>query len=142
MSESNEPEKIMDFDEDLIRKYPRANRRVEVLVEPFGIRQDQADNNNAQTQFISPHGIEFKTSEQFEEGDLIKVQVSLPNYWSRKQKFVDYTRIDTPGTFKILAKVLRCEGVGKRGRKQLVMCQTLVIDNVDEQVLRTYLQEG
>jgi hypothetical protein len=136
-SESNAP-----FDADLIRKYPKSNRKLGLFVEKFGIRELDSKENNGQSQFISPHGVEFKSSESFAEGALLKIHVSLPDYWSRKQKFVDYARIDTPNDFRILAKVVRCEDVGKRGRKKIVICQTLVIDEVDEQVLKVYLQEG
>jgi hypothetical protein len=130
------------FDADLIRKYPKSNRKLGLFVEKFGIREMDSKENNGQSQFISPHGVEFKSSESFAEGALLKIHVSLPDYWSRKQKFVDYARIDTPNDFRILAKVVRCEDVGKRGRKKIVICQTLVIDEVDEQVLKVYLQEG
>jgi hypothetical protein len=130
------------FDADLIRKYPKANKRLELAIEKYGLRDDDVGEPNGQSQFISPHGLEFKTSGDFPEGSLIKIHVSLPNYWSRKQRFVEYTRIDTPDRFKILAKVVKSEDLGKRGKKKMITCQTLVIDEVDEQVLKNFLQEG
>ena len=32
--------------------------------------------------------------------------------------------------------------MGKRGKKKLVLVQTVNIDEIDEQVLKTYLQDG
>jgi len=133
----------MRFDLDLIRKYPRSNRKLSISVEKYGLDDRDTGSTDAnQSQFISPHGVEFRTSESFQEGALLKIHVTVPNYWSRKQKLVDYNRIDQPDTFRILAKVVECSEVGKRGKKRLVTCQTLVIDEVDEQVLKNFLQDG
>ena len=135
-----------EFDSDLIRKYPKANKKLTINVHTYGIHatdtEDTPDSKNGQSQFISPHGIEFRTAEAYEDGALLKIHIALPDYWTRKQKFVDYARIDTPNDFRILARVMKTEEVGKRGRKRLVTCKTLVIDEVDEQVLKTFLQEG
>ena len=135
-----------EFDTDLIRKYPKANKKLSINVHSYGILQSDIElpetKNNGQSQFLSPHGIEFRTAEEYEAGALLKIHISLPDYWGRKRKFVDYARIDTPGDFRILARVIKTEEVGKRGRKRLVTCKTLVIDEVDEQVLKTFLQEG
>ena len=97
--------------------------------------------SKAQSVHISPYGLEFQVPDEYESGTLLKIDVTLPNYWNRKQQFVDYARIDTPKTFKILAKVVQSQEVGKRGKKKLVTAQTLNIDEVDEQVLREYLKE-
>lgn len=132
------------FDRDLIQKYPRSNRKLSVNVEKFGLSGFDSDEDqiNSHTVHISPHGLEFRCSEGFNEGELLKIHVSIPDYWRRKQKFVDYGRIDNPGEFKILAKVLVSEDVAKRGKKKLVTAQTLIIDAVDEQVLKSYLKDG
>lgn len=130
------------FDEDLVRKYPRSNRKVQVEIDSYGLKALNDDALRGQTQFISPYGIQFQGQKQFEEGTLLKIQVTIPNYWARKQRFVNYQRIDTPETFKILAKVVRTEDVGKRGKKKITIAQTVNIDEVDEQVLKAYLQDG
>ena len=131
-----------NFDADLIRKYPKANRKITLEVMEFGLMGRDADDVRSQTTFISPYGMEFQGKVDFEEGTLLKIRIALPNFWGRKQQLVDYGRVDHPDTFKILAKVVRCEDVGKRGRKKKVLVQTVNIDNVDEQVLKKYLQEG
>ncbi len=130
------------FDEDLIKKYPRANRKIVVDVSPYSLGAEPNDDNKAQTLFISPHGMEFQGTHAYPEGTLLKIHISLPDYWNRKQQFVEYRRVDTPGTFKILAKVVRVEDVGKRGKKKLTVVQTVNMDEIDEQVLKSYLQDG
>lgn len=133
---------IPRFDEDLVKKYPRSNRKVQLEVAPYGLKLEGDKLERGHSIHISPHGVEFQGTKDYPEGTLLKIQVSLPDYWARKEKLVEYRRIDTPERFKILAKVVRTENVGKRGKKKLVLAQTVNIDEVDEEVLKTYLQNG
>lgn len=130
------------FNEDLIKKYPKANKKITLDVMPYTITDKNMADHKAQSLFISPYGLEFQATRDYPTGTLLKIHVTLPDYWNRKQKLVDYGRIDQPDTFKILAKVLRTEDVGKRGKKKLVVVQTVNMDEVDERVLKTYLQES
>ena len=130
------------FDEDLIKKYPRSNRKIAVDVMPYGLLSEPTDDHKAQTVHISPHGMEFQATKDYPAGTLLKIHVSLPDYWNRKQRFVEYRRVDTPDTFKILAKVVRVEDIGKRGKKKIIVVQTVNMDEIDEQVLKSYLQDG
>lgn len=130
------------FDEDLIKKYPRSNRKIALDVSPYGLAGFDPNDGKAQSVHISPHGIEFQASKDFAQGTLLKIHVALPDYWNRKQRFVEYRRVDTPETFKVLAKVVRTEDVGKRGKKKLVVVQVVNMDEVDEQVLKSFLQDG
>ena len=57
-------------------------------------------------------------------------------------RFVQYRRIDQPARFPILAKVVGVEDVGRRGKKKIVTVQTVSIDETDELVLKSFLQEG
>ncbi len=129
------------FDEDLIKKYPRSNRKVAMGVAPYGLFSD-ADELKCQTLHISPHGLEFQVPRNYTEGTLLKINIALPDYWNRKRRFVDYARIDTPDSFRVLAKVVRTEDIGKRGKKKLVIAQVVNMDEVDEQVLKSFLQDG
>lgn len=143
---SSTPENIVDekerkFNEDLIKKYPRSNRKVSVDVVAYGLLRD-GEQAKTQTTFISPYGMEFQAAKEYSPGTLLKINISLPDYWSRKMKLVEYRRIDTPDTFRVLAKVVRTEEIGKRGKKKLVVVQTVNMDDVDEQVLKHFLQEG
>ena len=138
MSENKE-----EFDEELIKSYPRSSRKITLGVSHYSIQNDEeAKEDKGHTTFISPHGMEFQAPGSYEDGTLLKIQVALPEYWDLKKKFINYGRIDTPNNFKVLAKVLKSESIGKRGKKKLVLVQTVNIDEVDEQVLKSYLEEG
>lgn len=137
---SEEVEEQEGFDMDLIRKYPRSNRRLSLNVARYGISVDQEERG--QTVHISPYGVQFRSVDKYDEGDLLKIHISLPNYWERKQRFVEYGRVDSPKDFRILVKVVSTEDIGKRGRKKMVMCRTVNMDEVDEQVLKSFLREG
>lgn len=140
------------FDIELVKGYPRANRKIGLEVSLYGLTPDldqvsiemvnpQYLGEKGHTTFISPFGLEFQVPKNYPDGTLLKINVSLPDYWVRKQRFVEYSRIDTPDEFKILAKVVKTEDIGKRGKRKLILCQTVNIDEVDEQVLKSYLQE-
>lgn len=133
----------LQFDIELVKGYPRANRKINLDVKPYGLLNEDVYNpdEKGQTTFISPFGLEFQAPQNYPDGTLLKINISLPDYWVRKQRFVEYSRIDTPQEFKILAKVVKTEDLGKRGKKKLVLCQTVNIDEIDEQVLKSYLQE-
>ena len=138
----NPEEEVLGFDVDLIKKYPRSNRRLVVDIDEYGIDPDPECHVKGQTVHISPHGLQFRSSKNYAPGELLKIHITIPDYWMRKQRFVDYGRVDVPGRFKILAKVVSSEDIGKRGKKKMVVVQTVNMDQVDEQVLKTYLQEG
>jgi hypothetical protein len=140
MSQDND-ENLLSFNEDLVKKYPRSNRRLSLNVARYGINAELGPEE-AQTVHISPYGIQFRVTEEYEEGQLLKIHINMPDYWERKQRFVDYSRIDTPSNFKILAKVVSTEDVGKRGKKKIVLARTVNMDEIDEQVLKAFLQEG
>lgn len=130
------------FNEDLIKKYPRSNKKLPLDVSEYGISDEFDNENKIITDFISPYGVQFKSTEKFEKGMLLKLQVILPDYWSRKQQFVNYGRVDNPREFKILAKVVSTEKIGKRGKKQTILCRTVNMDQVDEEVLKAFLKDG
>jgi hypothetical protein len=130
------------FNEDLIRKYPRSNRKVGIEVARYSILTRQGDKEAGQSTFISPHGVEFQGTKDYPEGTLLKIEVNIPDYWNRKQRFVEYQRVDRPDNFAILAKVVKTTDIGKRGKRKQIICETVNMDTADEQVLKTYLQEG
>jgi hypothetical protein len=145
--ESNETAESVaesNFDPNIIKSYPKSNKRIGLNISKFGISASDKEEKepNGQSMHISPHGIEFKTTEDFVEGSLLKIHINIPDYWKRKQQFVEYTRIDAPTDFRVLAKVVRTEDISKRGKKKVITVQTLVIDDVDERVLKTFLQEN
>lgn len=131
-----------EFDHDLVRKYPRSNRRIPIEVRQYGLAVSTNDEDKGQSVHISPFGLEFHSYREYALGALLKIHVAIPDYWTRKQRFVEYGRVDTPDKFKILAKVIQSQDVGKRGKKKLVMVQTVNMDDIDEQVLKAFLQDG
>ncbi|MCX6128241.1 MAG: PilZ domain-containing protein [Proteobacteria bacterium] len=141
MSHEVDDPHIPNFNEDLVKKYPRSNRRLSLAVARYGLNGGLSPEEG-QTVHISPYGIQFRAAEGYQEGDLLKIHINIPDYWERKQRFVDYSRIDTPANFKILAKVVSTEEVGKRGKRRIVLARTVNMDEIDEQVLKAFLQEG
>jgi hypothetical protein len=130
------------FSDDLVKKYPKAGKKLHVEVAQYGINLQADHRPSGVTTFISPHGIEFKSTESYPEGALLKIQIAIPDFWERKKKVVEYGRVDTPTNLKLLARVVSTENVGKRGKKMMVLCRTVNIEEADEQVLKNYLQEG
>lgn len=129
------------FNPDLVRNYPKSNKKIPIDVAPYGLHSESSQETG-QSLFISPHGMEFQGTVPYEEGTLLKININLPNYWDRKQRLVDYGRVDHPDNFKILAKVVKSVEVGKRGKKKRVLVRTVNMDQVDEQVLKNFLQDG
>lgn len=132
----------MKFDASLIKKYPRSSRKVGMKYGAYSISADETSLESTQSLHISPHGIEFQTTVSYSPGTLLRIHLDIPDYWQRKLRFVQYRRIDQPARFPILAKVVSVEDVGRRGKKKIVTVQTVSIDETDELVLKSYLQEG
>tara|TARA_A100001015_G_C14368088_1_gene473086 strand:- start:2 stop:421 length:420 start_codon:yes stop_codon:yes gene_type:complete len=132
------------FDRETVKNYPKSNRKIHLSFKPYDINSDFDSENNAkgQTTYISPSGIEFQGPADFPEGTLLKINIAIPDYWSRKQEFVNYRRVDSPSDFRILGRVVQTESIGKRGKKKLVLVQTVNIDEVDEKVLKSFLKDG
>jgi hypothetical protein len=138
----SEPATSGKFDASLIKKYPRSTRKVSMRYGTYSISADDSSLEATQSLHISPHGIEFQTTTPYAPGTLLRIQLDIPDYWQRKLRFVQYRRIDQPARFPILAKVVSVEDVGRRGKKKIVTVQTVSIDETDELVLKSYLQEG
>ena len=83
--------------------------------------------------------MEFKTDVQYEIGDIVKIDVNLPNYWNRKKKLVSYQYLEKaqPVCFKVLARVV---GKVSAGKKFVVTVENLVIDDLDSQVLTSFIK--
>ena len=130
------------FDVTQIKNFPRSNRKVSMRYGAFGLPSDDVVFASTQSMHISPQGIEFCTTEAYAPGALLRIHLDIPDYWQRKLRFVQYRRVDQPARFPILAKVISSEAIGRRGKKKVVTVQTVSIDETDELVLRSFLQEG
>jgi hypothetical protein len=130
------------FDPALIKKYPRSTRKVSMRYGTYSLSANEEEFEATQSLHISPQGIEFQTTTAYSVGTLLRIHLDIPDYWQRKLRFVQYRRIDQPARFPILAKVVGVEDVGRRGKKKIVTVQTVSIDETDELVLKSFLQEG
>lgn len=134
-----------DFNVELVKSYPHAEKKITLDIGPYQLEviDDSGDPRlKCLSTFISPYGIEFQGLKDYPKGTLLKINISIPDYWLRKKKLVEYNRIDNPDGFRILAKVIATQECGKRSKKKLILVQTVNIDEVDEHILKTYLQEG
>jgi hypothetical protein len=130
------------FDPTQIKKYPRSTRKVSMRYGTYSLSANEEEFEATQSLHISPHGIEFQTTNAYSVGTLLRIHLDIPDYWQRKLRFVQYRRIDQPARFPILAKVVGIEDVGRRGKKKIITVQTVSIDETDELVLKSFLQEG
>ena len=74
------------FDIDLVKSYPRSNRKISLGVKRYNLTSEStASEDKGQTTFISPHGIEFQSPKDYPDGTLLKINVSIPDYWDLKQ---------------------------------------------------------
>ncbi len=140
-------EKDVGFDCDLIRKYPKSNKKIKMNVAPYSIKLWSTDvltstTTEVTTKHISPHGMEFVTNTVLAEGTLVKMEISLPEFWQRKRGMVNYSRVDSPERFSVLGKVITTQETGKKVKRQVVVVQTVNIDEIDEAVLKNFLAEG
>lgn len=141
-SQTNAKDEVSEFREKMIRAFPKSNKKVPIVVSQFSLKNDQDGCHNILSQFISPHGIEFQVPAAWREGTLLKIEINIPDFWDRKQRVVEYKRIDRPENFRVLAKIIKVEDVGKRGKKKLIVTQTVNLEPADEEVLRQFLQHG
>ena len=128
------------FDTKLVYNYPSAEKKVQINIHRIDMKKS-TKNSFAKvfTTFISPHGLAFKGSAELKTGTLLKIDVKIPDFWSRKQRFVEYKRINTPNFFRLLAKVVHNNPIGIRSRKRLILAKTVNIDPIDQKVLSEYI---
>ena len=125
------------FDEKMVKA--TAQRRIPLEISTYSL--DQQDAVKSHSTHLTTHGIEFVSSAEYTRGTLLRVNVFLPDFWQRKRKLVNYQRVEPPEHFRILAKVIKTDLQCGKSRKKLVLAQTVNMDEVDEQVLSSWLQE-
>ena len=135
--------KNSNFHLDKIRSYPCAKKKVSISVSKFSVKVLHPDCEFQKTHsiHISPHGIDFQLSADYSEGDLLKIDVRIPNYWNRKKLFINYNRVNVPKSFHLIARVVE-KTITKGRKKNLFAVETLSIDDTDAQVLENFLQES
>lgn len=126
-----------------IKDYPKASRKLELEVKPYSITSTPVSTEDrAVTTYVTPFGLEFQGPQSFTKGTLVKINLTIPDFWERKQQFVEYRRVDQPSDIKIIGRVIECEELSKRGKKRRTLVQTLSIDEVDEKVLTSFLKDS
>ena len=117
-------------------------KKINLAIHEFHFLQTQTPPINGVTLKATPEGFVVKTKEHFESGSLVKMHLSIPSYWERKQKFVSYDRIDTPEYLKIIGRIVGHFETGKRVKHYQYTIQLLIADEADRDVLRAYLTNG
>lgn len=125
------------FDERMVKA--TTERRIPLEISTYSL--DQQETVKSHSTHLTMHGIEFPSSSNYARGTLLRINVYLPDFWQRKRKLVNYQRVDPPEHFRILAKVVKIDMQCKKSRKKLVLAQTVNMDEIDEKVLSSWLQE-
>lgn len=118
------------------------NRKLPIRFCEFKISNTPRKMLKSDTQAIAVEGIQFTSSAQFEPGVIMRVWIELPDYWSRKSRHVGYRHTEAPSWFQMLARVLSCDELNKRGSKFQILCESVNLDPADVRVLREFLGTG
>ena len=125
------------FDEKMLKS--TAERRIPLEVSAYSL--DKQEPVKSQSIHLTMQGIEFTSPSNYARGTLLRINVFLPNFWQRKRKLVNYHRVEPPEHFRILAKVVRSDVQCRKSRKKIVLAQTVNMDEIDQKVLSSWLQE-
>lgn len=136
-------EHYVNFAEEKVIGYPHSKQKLALSIKEFNIRHLKDDTmQQTHSSFISPYGIQFSMAANYIEGDLLKVEIVLPGYWQRKSYYINYTRVNTPSSFAAIVKVVHKQPEGSQRKKNIFVVEILSMDSIDEQVLKSYLEEG
>ena len=130
-----------EVDESLFFNFPKTNKKIELKVKRYEFMSEKKGAKSQSTR-IGSEAVEFRSPKDFEVGTLLKISISIPDYWDRKQQFVNYSRVDEPSELSILAKVIKSTKSGKRSRNRMVVAKTVNISEEDEKLLEEYLKNG
>jgi len=133
--------KSNSFSDDFIVNYPKSKKKVYLNIKNFNINESTIKQTKTFSTYISPYGIQFKVKENYENDTLLKIYINIPKYWSLKQQFVQYNRVDFPENFYILGKVIQCREIGKRNKLRLITVKIIIMDDIDAKALKFYLHE-
>ena len=127
------------FDEITLFDLRLVSKKVKIKFSPYKISTQLKNMSQTETIAISSKGILFSSTDFYEVGSLMRVWVEIPDYWSRKSKYVDYRHTDAPSHFQILTRVVQCKNEILIQEKYHLLCETLNIDSIDNSVLQDYL---
>lgn len=115
------------------------NKKIPIKFCEYKISNTSEKMLSTETISVSPMGVLFNSPTTFPVGALMRIWMEMPDYWPRKSRLVGYRHTDAPTFFQVLTRVVSCEETNKRNMKFQLLCQTLNMDAVDEQVLNEYL---
>ena len=118
------------------------NKKLPIRYCEFKISNSTNKMTKSDTQAISPSGIQFVSAYVFDPGCLLRIWIEVPDYWARKSRHVGYRHTEAPTWFQMLARVLTCEELNKRGSKFQLLCESVNLDPADEKVLKDFLGCG
>ncbi len=124
------------------RVFERHNRKLSIEYGEYNVYLSddlgQCDFLKSHTMNISRGGMLFLAMQGYKEGTLLKIKIRIPDYWDRKAKYVKYGHVAKPCEMSVLCKVTRSESLHQK-KKHKIAVKTVNIDQIDEQVLLTYL---
>lgn len=137
-----EPNKYIKngFDTRLIKDYPNSHKNIYMQIGDYSLIEGSS-MVKVKTNHISPHGFELATIKDYSVGSIVKLNIKIPDYWSRKQRFVDYGRIDKPKEFYVIGRVVDVDKNQGQNRRKNLTIQVVNIDETDQEVLKSFISE-
>ena len=118
------------------------SKRIPIKYCEFKISNTAKVMLKSETQAIACEGIQFTSSSAFEMSTIMRIWIEIPDFWSRKSRLVGYKHTDAPKWFQMLARVVSCEELNKRGSKFQLVCESVNMEPADQAVLNDYLGLG
>jgi len=115
------------------------NKKISIKYCEYKITNSANKMLQTETISVSTNGTMIHSTISFPVGTLMRILVELPDYWARKAKHVQYRHTSAPTHFQVLARVVACEDIGKRGQKFQMILENVNIDPTDEIVLCEFL---
>lgn len=113
--------------------------RVPITLSHFKINDDNKCQVHSLAQFLNPKRFSFQSTFSFNVQSLLRVKISLPDYWQRKSKFVGYSHTYAPSSFQVLARVIEASEYQKKSKSYEFECEIVNIDAIDEVILTEFL---
>lgn len=118
------------------------SKKIPIRYCEFKISNSSGKMLKADTQAIACEGVQFVAAMAVAVGTIMRVWIEIPDFWSRKARHVGYKHTDAPKWFQMLARVVSCEELNKRGNKFQLICESVNMDPADQAVLSEYLGLG
>jgi len=125
-------------DSNVQNEFP-INSKVPISISHFKINEDSKLQVESFAVFSNAKSFSFQSGYSFHPQSLLRVSISLPNYWQRKSKHVGYSHTYAPTSFQVLVRVVDVFESQRKTRVFDIVCGVVNIDSVDEQILSEFL---